>query len=156
MTRTTAPAKPAAGSAAKSSKPLDVAKAPLLAYNEKNWDAVRASISADFAYDEVATGRKAQGIDDVIALWQGWATALPDSKAAISSALVSGDAVVLEVTWQGTHTGPLQTPAGPIAATGKRINLRACAVTQVAGEKATGQRHYFDMATLLQQLGVTG
>jgi predicted ester cyclase len=63
---------------------------------------------------------------------------------------------VLELTWKGTHQGPLQTPQGSIAATGKRIEVRACAVVQIAGEKARSQRHYFDMATLLQQLGVTG
>src|SRR5215216_3037598 len=60
---------------------IDAAKAPLLAYNDKNWDAVRASLSSDCAYDEVATNRKVQGTDQVISVWQGWATAFPDSKA---------------------------------------------------------------------------
>ncbi len=54
---------------------------------------------------------------------------------------------------KGTHQGPLQTPNGSIAPTGKRIELRACAVFQFAEEKARAQRHYFDMATLLQQIG---
>jgi limonene-1,2-epoxide hydrolase len=34
--------------------------------------------------------------------------------------------------------------------------MRACAVVEIAGDKAKLQRHYFDMATMLQQLGVTG
>jgi predicted ester cyclase len=63
---------------------------------------------------------------------------------------------VLELTWKGTHLGPLQTPKGAIAATGKRIEVRACAIVEIAGEKARTQRHYFDMATLFQQLGVGG
>ena len=49
---------------------------------------LRSLITSDFAYDEVATQRKAQGINEVITLWQGWATALPDSKCT-SNALVS-------------------------------------------------------------------
>ena len=136
---------------------IDAAKAPLLTYGRKDWDAVRASITPDFVYDEVATLRKVQGVDQVLALWRGWATALPDSKATFHSALVSGNTVVLEVTWQGTHTGPLETPKGPIAATGKRIEIRACNVIEVAAEKGKAklQRQYFDMATMLQQLGVT-
>jgi predicted ester cyclase len=64
--------------------------------------------------------------------------------------------VVLELTWKGTHQGPLQTPNGAIAATGQRIEVRACAIVEIAGEKARAQRHYFDMATLFQQLGVAG
>ena len=133
---------------------IDAAKAPILAYNDKNWEKVRASITPNFIYDEVATQRKAQGPDQVIPLWQGWATAFPDSKASFHGALVSGNTVVLEVTWQGTHKGPLQTPKGAIAPTGKRIELRACNVIEIAGDKAKLERQYFDMATLFQQLGV--
>jgi steroid delta-isomerase-like uncharacterized protein len=132
---------------------IDAAKAPELAYNAKNWDAMRSSISPDFVYDEIATGRKVQGADQVIPIWQGWATAFPDSKATFHAAHVSENTVVLEMTWQGTHKGPLQTPRGAIAATGRRIDLRACAVVDIVGDKAGAQRHYFDMATILQQIG---
>jgi steroid delta-isomerase-like uncharacterized protein len=135
---------------------IDAAKAPLNAYNEKNWDKLRTLLTSDFIYDEVGTSRKAQGIEQVITLWQGWATALPDSKCTFDNAVVSGDTVVFELTWRGTHKGQLQTPKGPIAPTGKRIEIRACNVAQLDGEKTKLQRHYFDMATLLQQLGVTG
>jgi steroid delta-isomerase-like uncharacterized protein len=133
---------------------IDAAKAPLIAFNEKNWDAVRASITSDFVYDEVATHRRVQGVDQVIPLWQGWATAFPDAKCTFDRALPGDGTVVLELTWKGTHKGPLPTPQGPIPATGKRIDIRACFVTEIAGDKAKMQRHYFDMATMLQQLGV--
>ena len=133
---------------------IDAAKASILAFNEKNWEAVRASITPDFVYEEVATTRKAQGADQVILLWQGWAAAFPDAKATFQRELLSDDTVVLELTWRGTHKGPLQTSDGAIAATGKRIDVRACMVIEVVGDKAKAQRHYFDMGTLLQQIGV--
>jgi steroid delta-isomerase-like uncharacterized protein len=135
---------------------VDAAKAPMIAFNEKNWDAVRASITSDSVYDEVATNRKVQGVEQIIPLWQGWATAFPDAKCTFHRALPSDSTVVLELTWQGTHKGPLQTPKGAIGPTGKSIDIRACVVTEIAGDKAKLQRHYFDMATLLQQLGVSG
>jgi steroid delta-isomerase-like uncharacterized protein len=131
---------------------IEAAKAPVLAYNEKNWEKVRAAVTPDFTYDEVATGRKGQGLDEVIPLWQGWAEALPDSKATIHNALVSGTSVVLEVTWNGTHLGPLQTPNGTVRATRKPLTLRACMVMEMAGEKVKSQRQYFDMATIFDQL----
>lgn len=133
---------------------IDAAKASVLAYNEKNWDKVRSSVTPDFVYDEVATGRKTQGADGLIPIWQGWAQAFPDSKATFNNALVSGNNVVLELTWKGTHKGPLQTPKGAIAATGKTFEIRACAIIEMAAEKAKSERHYFDMATLFEQLGV--
>jgi steroid delta-isomerase-like uncharacterized protein len=133
---------------------VDAAKAPVLAFNNKDWDAARASMSSDFDYDEVATNRKAQGVDQVISMWQGWAQAFPDAKGIIHNTLVSGNSVVLEATWKGTHKGPFQTPKGPVAATGKPIAIRACMIFEIAGEKARSQRHYFDMVTLFQQLGV--
>jgi len=132
---------------------IAAAKAPVIAYNEKNWDAARASLTSDFVYDEVPTHRKVQGADQAIALWQGWAAAIPDSKATFHSALVSGNTVVLEVTWKGSHRGPLHMPQGPIAATGKSIEIRSCLLIEIAGGKAKLQRQYFDMATLLRQLG---
>jgi steroid delta-isomerase-like uncharacterized protein len=132
---------------------IDAAKALTVAYGKKDWEAIKASVSPGFTYDEVATHRKVQG-DEFIACWKSWATALPDSQATFSSATASGDTVVLELTWRGTHKGPLQMPTGPVAPTGKTIELRACQVFQIVGGKPQSMRHYFDMATLLQQLGV--
>jgi steroid delta-isomerase-like uncharacterized protein len=133
----------------------NVAKASVIAYNEKNWDKVHASVTPDCLYEEVATNRKANGVNDTIALWKGWAKALPDSKATIDNQFVSDNTVILEVTWRGTHSGPLPTPRGEIAPTGKSIELRGCQVIEVSGERAKTIRHYFDMNTLLQQLGVS-
>jgi steroid delta-isomerase-like uncharacterized protein len=135
---------------------IDAAKASIVAYNEKNWDAVPKVVTSDFEYDEVGTNRKLVGPSDVIAAWKGWATALPDSKATFNAAHVGGNTVTLEVTWRGTHTGPLETPAGAIPSTGKKIEVRACQVVELTPDGKTQRvRHYFDMATLLAQLGVS-
>ena len=135
---------------------IDAAKAPTIAYNEKDWKTVRATVTPDVTYDEVATGRKVTGVDQCITLWQGWAKALPDSKATFDKAVASGNTAVLEVTWRGTHSGPLESPTGPIPATGKRIEIRSCIVAELAGDKVKVERQYFDMVTMLRQLGVAG
>ena len=62
--------------------------------------------------------------------------------------------VVLELTWRGMQTGPLPTPRGEIAPTGRRIEVRACQIIEVSGERVKSVRHYFDVNTLLQQLNV--
>lgn len=135
---------------------VDIAKAQVIAYNDRNWDAVRASLAPRVVYDEVGTQRKIEGVDEVISAWRGWGTALPDSRATFDAAHVVGDIAILELTWRGTQSGPLQTPAGEIAATGKKIEVRACQIVEVAGDKVKSIRHYFDMATMLQQIGAMG
>jgi predicted ester cyclase len=47
----------------------------------------------------------------------------------------------------------LITPKGTIAATGKRIEFRSCIISELAGDKAKLERQYFDMGTMLQQIG---
>lgn len=133
---------------------IDAAKASILAYNDKDWERLRSVATPDVVYDEVATGRKADGLDQVLPLWQGWARAFPDSKATFHNAIASGSSVTLEITWNGTHKGPLETPSGPVQPTGKSIAIRACMVVELEGERVKRERHYFDMATLLQQLGL--
>lgn len=134
---------------------IEAAKAPVQAYNKKDWNAVKAAVAPGFVYDEVPTQRKANGTEEVVRVWRDWATALPDSQATFHNAYVSDNTVILELTWRGTHTGPLKTPEGEIPATGKKIEIRACQVTELAGGKPKTTRQYFDMTTLLQQLGVT-
>lgn len=132
---------------------IDAAKATILAYGEKDWDAIRTTIAPDIVYDEVATGRRVEGGEAVVATWQGWATAFPDSQATFNDVCASGNTVVMEVTWRGTHTGPLELPSGPLA-TNRTIEIRACHVSEMAEGKTQRVRHYFDMSTLLRQLGV--
>jgi len=133
---------------------VDLAKEQVIAYNEKDWDRTRAVLAPEVVYDEFATHRTAKGVDEVLTAWKGWATALPDSRATFRSELASGNTAVLEVTWTGTHTGPLKMADREIPATGKKIELRGCQVVEVANDKVKSIRHYFDMGTLLEQLGV--
>lgn len=145
---------PGAAPSAQTQALIDAAKAPVTAYGDKNWMAVRASIAPDCSYDEVATSRKMQGPEAIVACWQGWAAAMPDSKATIHQALASGTMVMLEVTWRGTHTGPLELPTGMVPATNRTIELRACQVCEIADGKPRMMRQYFDIATMFRQLGI--
>jgi steroid delta-isomerase-like uncharacterized protein len=132
---------------------VEVAKSQVAAYNRKDWSAVAEVLAPGCVYDEIATHRRVQGITDITAAWRGWATALPDSNATFDRVSVNGDSVTLELTWRGTQTGPLEMPGGALPPSGRSIEMRACQVVEVAGGQVQAVRHYFDMATLLQQLG---
>jgi steroid delta-isomerase-like uncharacterized protein len=134
---------------------LEIAKSQLIAFNDKNWDAAKEVLATDTVYDEVATQRRIQGVEEVLSAWKGWAKAFPDAKGSFDKETVSGNTVVIELTWRAIQTGPLQLPGKDLAATGKKVELRACQVIEVSGAKVKTLRHYFDLSSLLRQLGVT-
>ena len=132
---------------------IETAKGATIAYNDKSWDKVKGVFAENAIYDEKATSRRVQGVGKIIETWQGWAKALPDSKATFVGEYASGDTVIIEVVWKGAHTGVLQTPTQTIAPSNKRIELPACQVIKVEGGKIKSFTHYFDMVTLLTQIG---
>ena len=135
---------------------IEAAKAPVVAYGKKDWEGLRSVLPAEYRYEEVGTGRTMTGVEEVLAGFQAWKKALPDSKATIDNAFAAENTVVLELTWRGHQTGPLQTPDGEIPPSGRAVELRACQVVEMEDGRPVVTRHYFDMQTLLQQIGVTG
>jgi len=54
------------------------------------------------------------------------ARAFPDMHQELYDFYVSGDVAVVELSLNGTHTGPLETPGGSIGATGKEFHAPCC------------------------------
>ena len=134
---------------------VEIAKAAVNAYNDKDWSKAKDMLAADVVYDEKGTHRRIQGAGQIFEAWQGWAKAFPDSKATFVREFASGDTAVLELVWKGVHTGPLPTPTGIIPASNKPVEFPACEVVQVEGGKVKSVSHYFDMLTMLTQIGAT-
>jgi len=103
---------------------IEIAKASITAYNDKDWSKAKDMLAADAVYDEKGTHRRIQGAGEIIDAWQGWAKAFPDSKATFVGEFASGNTAVLELVWKGVHTGPLQTPTGTIPASNSRSRCR--------------------------------
>ena len=135
---------------------IEIAKASITAYNDKDWSKTKEMLAADAVYDEKGTHRRIQGAGAIIEALQSWAKAFPDSKATFVREFASGNTAVFELVWTGVHTGPLQTPTGAIPASNKPVEMPACQVVEVEGDKVKSTSHYFDMLTLLTQIGATG
>ena len=123
------------------------------AFNAGDWDRFKATLTADSLEEEVATQRRLQGVGQIEESAQGWKQAFPDVKGTITNVLATGNTVTMQITWEGTHTGPLAGPAGTIPASGKRVTVRAANVITFAGEKIKENHNYFDLMTILQQIG---
>jgi steroid delta-isomerase-like uncharacterized protein len=133
--------------------PIRVARENIEAFNAGDWQRVKATLAPDSVYDEVGTQRRLQGADEIVQAFQGWKQAMPDAKGTITNAIASGNTVTLEITWEGTQTGPLMGPGGSLPASGKRQVTRAAQIATIQGDKIKETHHYFDMMSLLQQIG---
>jgi hypothetical protein len=84
------------------------------------WETLGSELAPDCRYEEHGTGRRAEGRDQIVELFQGWAQAMPDSNATVTSAVAADDTVALEVTWEGTLTGCSATSSQPGSAKSAR------------------------------------
>ena len=67
---------------------------------------------------------------------------------------VEGDGVVAqEVTWTGTHDGPLPTPNGDIPATGRPVSVEATLWVDARDGTVSEVHHHLDVMALLAQIG---
>ena len=72
----------------------------------------KGTLARESVYEEFGTQRQAKGPDAIVETTFGWKEAFPDAKGDIGSMVVSGASAAVEITWTGTHTGPLQGAGG--------------------------------------------
>jgi steroid delta-isomerase-like uncharacterized protein len=133
---------------------MDAAQGFMQAFNAADWNRFGTLLTPDCLYDEVGTGRRAEGEQEITEVFKGWKRAMPDAEGTVTSAVDSGDTAVLEVTWNGTFTGPWGTPEGDAEPTGKHQTTRACIVFTFEGDTIKESRQYFDSMSLMKQLGM--
>ena len=123
-------------------------------FAESKWNEWKTSLANDVIYEEIATHTRVKGAEEYLKTVQRWKRAYPDLKATVLNVVTAGEKIFAEVEWEGTHTGPLEGPFGTINATNKRGLLRAALFATVKNDKLVEFHHYFDMMTLLANLGI--
>ena len=98
-------------------------------------------------------GLTLRGREQVLGMVQAFWEALPDGKISVDAHASAGDAVFVEGTLTGTHTGAFITPQGVIPASGNAINVRYTAVKRFRDGQLVSEHLYFDQLEFLQQLG---
>lgn len=101
-------------------------------------------------YEIVATGEVWDGHDGVNALLLQNITAFPDFKFEPGPLQHSDDAVIVEGRFKGTHLGNWRG----LPATGRKIDFPLIIVFAFEGDRMVCERTYFDLGTILRQLGV--
>ncbi len=98
---------------------------------------------------------RVRGRDELRPYLEGFAGAFPDARYEINCVIESGSRVVLEGVYSATHTGALRMPDGTeLAATGRHVSVPFVTLFDVEGEKISSHRAYWDVATVMAQLGL--
>jgi hypothetical protein len=122
---------------------------------EGDWDGVIATF-AHPRYELYGAGTVFDGEDSVRGYFAASRTPFPDQGNEIIAIAAAGDTVLVEFWLTGTHLGPLRTPKGEIAPTGKSFRVRMMASFEFA-PGTTGiicERPYFDRRAVITALGL--
>lgn len=133
--------------------PAAVASAAIEAFTAADWDTLADICSPEVVYTETGTGRRLEGVEECFAAWREWREAMPDLAGTVERSLEDGDLAALDLTWRGTHDGPLVTPTGTIPATGRPVLLRSTQWVTVRDGRSRHIDHHLDVLGLLAQIG---
>ena len=132
----------------------DVARQSIESYNAGDFDRLRSLLADDFYEEELATQRRLEGADARIEAARSWKRAFPDERGTITGAYAIGNTVALELTWEGTQSGSMAMPDGQeLPPSNKRMTVKSVEVIEIEDGKLKVLRHYFDLMTILQQIG---
>ncbi|HLZ95087.1 MAG TPA: ester cyclase [Candidatus Dormibacteraeota bacterium] len=123
------------------------------AFNAHDEHALHAVHADDIKFNAPG-GFKATNAKDATGYAMTWIKAFPDGKMKVRSEIMSGPWVVQEIVMEGTHTGPLVSPAGTIAPTYKKVVGYGVQLIRVENGKIAEARIYFDQLDQQRQLGL--
>jgi steroid delta-isomerase-like uncharacterized protein len=114
-------------------------------------DRVMQTFGATARFDDISASEHFIGHDQVRSNYADFFQGFPDLKIETQEEYVMPESIILEVVISGTHTGSWHG----IPPTGKQISFPACAIFSFDTEdKLTGEKVYYDRATILMQLGL--
>lgn len=94
-----------------------------------------------------------RGPDGYAACLARWRRAFPGCWFEVQSFDVASTSIVCQLVLRGAHRGLLETSFGLIAATGKPVDLPICEIYRTCGARLAAIESYFDLSTLVRQLG---
>jgi steroid delta-isomerase-like uncharacterized protein len=106
------------------------------------------TLTSDCVFEDMPTGQKYLGHDGVKAYYNEWWSAFGNTPSGSKRYVPSTDCLIVETHFVGSHQGSY---AG-IAATGRPINLPVAIFVSFKDGLMSGERFYYDRATLIAQI----
>jgi len=132
-----------------------LARSLYAAFNARRIDDALKLISDRTEWRNMATGETFRGHAGVRKFMEGWIHAFDDLKIDVKRVIATDTTIATESVVRGTHSGPLELHGGTIPATHKKVEVPICEVCQVDNGKLGPGGTYLDLASVMEQLGVT-
>jgi predicted ester cyclase len=122
---------------------------------ESDWDGVIATFVHP-RYELYGAGTVFDGEEAVRGYFAASRIPFPDQANEIIAIAADGDSVLVEFWLTGTHLGPLRTPKGEIAPTGRAFRVRMMASFEFAAgsDKIVCERPFYDRRAVVTALGL--
>ena len=148
---TTAPGGPGAGMEEQN---VRIARDNFELINQKDLERWRQDYAAEFRI-EAPGAPGSLDRDQFRDYLQNFLTAFPDLHFDIKRTIAQGDQVVMNWKATGTHHGPLRTPAGgTVSPTHRKVEVAGSTTELIKDGKIACAATYWDMSTLMDQLGL--
>lgn len=119
--------------------------------NDHDLNGILSTFVEDARFEDTPWSERHEGREGVRGYYASLIAAAPDLHIDIRERHVADEVVVLECMITGTHSGMWRG----LLPTGRRFAFPLCAVyTFDGGDRLTGERIYYDRATVFHQLGV--
>jgi steroid delta-isomerase-like uncharacterized protein len=134
------------GATSSRDKSTDLVQSNFVAWNAHNADKVASLYTDDVVYEDVPFGLIARGHADLRKMAADFFTSVPDLKLEVVSNKSVGDRGSVEWIFSGTDVGLYKT--------GKKFSVRGASVYELRGGKFSGNRDYYDSASIMRQVGI--
>ena len=119
--------------------------------NTHDLDGILATFGPDARYDDEPWDDHRVGRDEVHLYYKELLAAAADFRIEVQNRYMADEAVILEVTISGTHTGDWRG----LPATGNKVSFPLCGIfTFDSADRIFGERIYYDRAGVFRQLGI--
>jgi predicted ester cyclase len=122
------------------------------ALNDRDWHTYASHFTEDLITH--APGIRSLGRDARLKALHDLVAAFPDAQFTVDRIVAQDACICAEVTFEGTHTGPLASPTGTIPPTRREVTFPYCLVMRTRGEQIAEVHEYFDRVELMTQLGL--
>jgi len=123
------------------------------AFNAHDIDRFAEVLADDVVFDAPG-GLTGAGKPACAEFYRGWFDSFPDAHIDVAAIHVSGDVIVEQGRFTGTHRGVLRGEAGDIPPTGRSVNIPYVHVLRFVEGKHVAFSLMFDRLLMLEQLGV--
>ncbi len=120
------------------------------ALNARDWETYGRLFAESLVAHVPGLAEPVKGRDARVKWAQAFLEAFPDCRVETRQSFGQGDRLCVELSFTGTHTGPLRRPGEKIiAATNKAVRFPFCLILQFESGEVKELHEYFDQLELL-------